>query len=182
MKNISRAIKVLKRGGIILYPTEGVWGLGCDPFNEIAVRRLLRIKRRSIAKGLILVAADWHQIKSLVKVDLLTCDAIKSRDEQPITWVFPATKKVPPSITGKFHSSIAIRITSHQLVKNICQEFGAPLVSTSANLSGDKPVKYLKHITQNIIDRVDYILPGSVGALNRPTQICDVVTGKIIRK
>jgi L-threonylcarbamoyladenylate synthase len=179
-KEIFRAIKVLKQGGIILYPTEGVWGLGCDPFNETVVLRLLKIKKRSILKGLILIAANWQQVKDLIKVNLATCEVIRSKNKLPITWVFPATRKVPRWITGKFNS-VAIRVTMHPIARNICQKFGAPIVSTSANLSGNKSAKSLKQIANSIITQVDFVLQGSVGTLDKPTPICDIKTGKTIR-
>lgn len=179
-KKIDQVVKVLQQGGVILYPTEGVWGLGCDPFNAIAARRLLKIKKRNINKGLILIAANWRQVKDLVQINLAICTNIKAKNKQPITWVFPATKKVPAWITGKFNS-VAIRVTSHTLAKSLCKKFGGPVVSTSANLAHQKPAKYLKQVDKNIISQVDFILSGKTGTLCGPTTICDVITNKIIR-
>src|SRR4030067_1807882 len=148
MKNkINHITKTLHKGGIIAYPTEGVYGLGCDPFNETAALRLLKIKQRHINKGLILIASDWNQVKNLIKLDLKKYPVIKLNNKNPITWVFPATKKVPRWITGKFNS-VAIRVTSHPIAKKICQKFGGPIVSTSANLTKQPPITRLTHITQ----------------------------------
>lgn len=92
-QNIKQAIKILKEGGIIAYPTEGVFGLGCDPFNQTAVMRLLKIKQRDVAKGLILIAASWDQVTDLIKLNNPSLP--KPDSKKPITWIFPATKKIP---------------------------------------------------------------------------------------
>ena len=127
-----------------------------------------------------MIAASWKQVKSLVKMNLATCDAIRSKNKQPITWVFPATKKAPTWITGKFHS-VAIRVTIHPIAKNICQKFNGPIVSTSANLSRKKPIKILRQIDSNIITGIDFIVPGRIGKLGKATKICEVKSGKVIR-
>ncbi|MBU0745089.1 MAG: Sua5/YciO/YrdC/YwlC family protein [Gammaproteobacteria bacterium] len=180
LKKSDQIIKVLQQGGIILYPTEGVYGLGCDPFNETAVLRLLKIKRRDVKQGLILIAANWDQVKDLINLDLKKCKKITEKDSYPITWIFPATKKAPRWITGKFNS-IAIRVTSHLVAKNICQGFGGPIVSTSANLSKSSPIKKLSQLDKKVINSIDYVFSGRVGTLGKPTQICEFKTGKIIR-
>jgi len=175
-----QAVKTLKEGGIILYPTEGVYGLGCDPFNETAVTRLLKLKKRKVDKGLILIAANWGQVKSLIKIDPTKQKLIKEKRGEPITWVFPATKKAPKWVTGKF-KTIAIRVTTHPGAKKICQRFGGPIVSTSANLSRKKSIKKLTQVDKKILAGVDFVVPGSTGNLGKPTEICDVKTGVAIR-
>jgi len=177
---INHAIKTLHEGGIIAYPTEGVYGLGCDPFNETAVLRLLKIKQRHINKGLILIASSWKQVENLINLDLKKYPVIKLKNQHPITWVFPATKKAPSWIMGKFNS-IAIRVTSHPIAKKICQKFGGPIVSTSANLTKQLPITRLNQMDQRLISKVDFILQDRVGRLKKPTKICDIRTGKIIR-
>lgn len=179
-KNIHKTIQVLSEGGIIIYPTEGVYGLGCDPFNETAVLRLLKIKKRNVDKGLILIASDWGQVQDLVKIDLARCDAVKLSKDDPTTWVFPATKKVPVWITGKFNT-VAIRVTSHLVAKEICKKFNGPIVSTSANLAKQPPMRSLRQIDKQLKETVDFVVRGRVGNLKKPTQICDIKTGKIIR-
>jgi L-threonylcarbamoyladenylate synthase len=176
---IKQTIKVLRQGGIILYPTEGVYGLGCDPFNETAVLRLLKIKRRNVNKGLILIATNWQQVKDLLKINIEQCAASK-KSNYPTTWVLPATKKAPRWITGKFNS-IAIRVTSHPMAKKICQKFGGPIVSTSANLTKKAPVKNLKQVDKKIICNIDFVVHGRVGNLGKPTRICDIERAEILR-
>lgn len=179
-KEIDYATKVLREGGIIAYPTEGVFGLGCCPFNETAVLRLLKIKQRKIGKGLILIAANWQQAKELVKINLNNCCAVKKENKNPITWVFPATKKVPRWISGNFNS-VAIRVTKHLVAKKLCQKFGGPIVSTSANLAGKTPVKNFKQIEKQFVGMIDFVVPGKIGNLKRPTQIRDVVNNRLVR-
>lgn len=178
-KDIKQAVKILQEGGIIAYPTEGVFGLGCDPFNHTAVLRLLKIKQRDVAKGLILIAASWDQVFDLIKSNNLNLP--KPNPSNPTTWVFPATKKTPAWVRGDF-KSIAIRLTTHPLAKKLCQKFGGPIISTSANLTGQVPSKNIKQAKEQFSAIIDFILPGEVGDLNKPSQICDIKTNKLIRK
>ncbi|CAL7960598.1 Threonylcarbamoyl-AMP synthase [Gammaproteobacteria bacterium] len=177
---INQAIKVVHEGGIIAYPTEGVFGLGCDPFNETAVLRLLKIKRRSVKKGLILITSSWSQVKDLVKMDLCKSCIIKPNNKKPITWVFPATKKVPYWVSGKF-ASVAIRVTLHPIAKKLCQKFGGSIISTSANAASESPAKNAKQVSKQFGGAVDFIISGRVGNLKKSTEIRDVITNKLIR-
>jgi len=170
---------LLSKGGIIAYPTEAIYGLGCDPFNEIAVKRLLAIKNRSIDKGLILIAADFSQIENLI-IPVAKIGAIKKTWPGPNTWVFPATDKAPKWITGSF-STIAVRITDHPLAKKICLDFQKPLVSTSANLAGERPVKHWNDLNPLLLQEIDYLIKGDVGGSEKPSVIRDALSGKIIR-
>lgn len=179
---IKRAVNVLKEGGIVAYPTEAVYGLGCDPFNPAAVHHLLKIKQRPVYKGLILIAADWNDVASLVEtVEPQKLAAAKQTWPGPYTWVFPASEIVPPWIRGQ-HDTVAIRITAHPIANSLCKAFGGPLVSTSANIAAEPPLKLLEEVRQQFIEQVDFILPGRVGGLLQPTEIRDVQTGKIIRE
>ncbi|EKE01290.1 MAG: hypothetical protein ACD_21C00171G0003 [uncultured bacterium] len=178
---INQAVKILREGGIIAYPTEGVFGLGCDPFNETAVLRLLKIKRRKVEKGLILIATSWDQVKNLIKIDPAKSLSIKQNNKKPITWVLPTTKKVPRWVSGKF-DSVAIRVTLHPVAKRICQKFGGSIISTSANLAGKSPAKNSKQAQKQFGAAIDFIMPGRVGNLKKTTEIRDVKTNKVIRK
>lgn len=178
---LSEAIKVLTDGGIIAYPTEAVYGLGCDPFNETAVRRLLAIKQRSVEQGLILIAADWQQVAHLVKaVPSGKMAEIEATWPGPVTWLFPASSLVPTWIRGQ-HTSIAIRIIGHSIAKQLCQRFNKPIVSTSANLSGQTALRDTINVKLVFNNKIDYILPGRVSGSNKPSEIRDAITGKIIR-
>lgn len=178
---IRKAIEILKNKGVIAYPTEAVYGLGCDPFSKSAVEKILKLKKRDVSKGLILIAANWEQIKEL------TNPVPKEKLEQafktwpgPVTWVFPASDKAPKWITGK-HDSIALRITDHPVAKKLCEEFGGPIVSTSANLESHSPAKTEMAVKEYFPKDVVCFVLGEVGNLSRPTSVYDVLTGKIIR-
>ena len=178
---INKAIVYLKAGKIIAYPTEAVFGLGCDPFNEMAVHNLLAVKQRTLAKGLIVIASQWQQVKCWVQT--LTKNQLIQLNETwpgPTTWVFPASRQVPPWIMGE-HKTIAIRITKHPIANALCELFGQPLISTSANLSGQSPAKTTGEVVQYFSDTIDFVVPGAVGDQERPTVIKDIMTGKIIR-
>lgn len=179
--SIKKAVAVLKRGGIIAYPTEGVYGLGCDPFNGQAVLRLLKLKHRSIDKGLILIASHWEQLENLVKPiadKLLT----KAQATWPgsITWIFPAKKTVPTWIRGA-HDSVAIRVTKHSVAYALCETYGGPIVSTSANIEGQPVTRNSKEVREQFPQGIDFIVSGKVGNLKSPTMIRDVLTGKVLR-
>lgn len=177
------AIATLHRGGVIACPTEAVWGLGCDPFDEAAVMRLLAIKQREVAKGLLLVAADAGQLEGLVDWDALPADrreAVHASWPGANTWVLPATARVPRWITGE-HAGVGIRVTAHPLVRALCLGFGGPLVSTSANAAGAPPARTEAGLTPALRASVDAILPGATGGLDRPTPIRDARSGAVLR-
>ncbi len=179
--SFDKAIATIKRGGIIAYPTEAVYGFGCDPFNQQAVQRLLAIKHRSQHKGLILIAADWQQINPLI-TSLPTHIKTKVAATWPgaITWLLPVSTAVPRWICGD-HKTVAIRMTAHPLAQQLCRKFGNPIVSTSANIEGEPPALDKTTITVKFADKIDYILEGPLGGLAKPTPIYDALSEKIIR-
>ncbi len=180
-KNIGDTLGELKNGGVIAYPTEAVFGLGCDPFNENAVHQLLSLKHRSVEKGLILIAHDWLQIADLCAPVVETAfQRARSTWPGPVTWVFPASDKAPAWICGN-HSSIALRITQHPLANALCAAFGGPLVSTSANIEGESPAKDIATVERYFGSDLSLILDGPLGDLLNPTPIKDVLTGEIFR-
>ncbi|MBX9705747.1 MAG: threonylcarbamoyl-AMP synthase [Gammaproteobacteria bacterium] len=182
MSNVlTDAVGCLKKGGVIAYPTESVYGLGCDPFNEAAVQRLLEIKQRPVEKGLILLASDWEQLKPYIDTSMLSAEklaAIKATTHT--TWLFPKTKNVPAWIHGN-SQEVAVRVTTLPLAKELCQAFGKPIVSTSANFSGEDPVKYFADLDTALIDHLDYVLEGETGPLAKPTIIKNAMDGRVIR-
>lgn len=175
------AVAILKQGGVIAYPTEAVFGLGCDPFNPDAVERLLAIKQRPVEKGLILIAANWQQVAALTApLTAAQLQPVFATWPGPITWVFPAAAKVPAWLRGE-HTSIALRVTAHPLAHALCEAFDGPLVSTSANLSGQSPARTSDEARAQLDHSIDLILEGAVGQRANPTQIRDVLTGQILR-
>jgi L-threonylcarbamoyladenylate synthase len=181
MNNIYKAVEILKNGGIIAYPTEAVFGLGCNPFNELAVVKTLQIKKRPIDKGLILIASDWQQIKELTApIPESLLNKVFATWPGPTTWIFPASPKAPHWITGTYNS-IALRITAHPIAKQICEEYGGAIVSTSANIEGMPPAINTTQVAAIFGNNVDFIMPGTVGDLTKPTVIIDVLSDRILR-
>jgi L-threonylcarbamoyladenylate synthase len=169
------------RGGIVAYPTEAVYGLGCLPTDRRAVARLLRIKQRSWRKGLLLLCGDFAQLESLVHVPEARQDEILSSWPGPVTWVLPATHAVPAWVTGG-RATVAVRVTGHPIAAALSRRAGHPLVSTSANLSGRAPYSKALQLRRALGKRLDYVLPGPVGGAVRPTEIRDGVTGRVLRR
>jgi L-threonylcarbamoyladenylate synthase len=178
---LKSALSCLKQGLVIAYPTEAVYGLGCDPFNLSAVQRLLTIKGRSMEKGLILVASEWSQIESLIEpIPPPSLAQIFSTWPGPNTWVFPANQHVPDWIKGR-HSTIALRISAHPIIQELCRTFASPLVSTSANRESELPLRDTRSVEIMFGKQIDFIVPGKVGGQANPTTIRDAITGEYIR-
>jgi L-threonylcarbamoyladenylate synthase len=179
----TEAAAALRTGGVIAYPTEAVWGLGCDPFDEAAVLRLLAIKQRPVDKGLILIAASAAQLDGLADWDALPRER---RDEVfaswpgPHTWIVPATARVPRWVTG-VHDGVAMRVSAHPVVVALCEAFGGVVVSTSANPAGAPPPREVADIDPGLIAALDGCIPGDTGGLARPTPIRDARSGAAIR-
>jgi L-threonylcarbamoyladenylate synthase len=176
--SINRAADILLGGGIIAYPTEGVFGLGCLPDDPEALARLLGIKRRDPDKGLILIASDRSQLRDWIDVD--NNDIPIPDPSQPITWVAPAKAHVMSLIRGK-HRSIAVRLTSNPTAAAICSAVDSPVVSTSANIAGQRIVRNRLVLQRKFGACVDYLVPGDCGPAAGPSEIRDLATGKVLR-
>lgn len=180
MMSIARAAEVLLGGGIIAYPTEGVFGLGCLPDDLAAVQRLLQLKQRDPGKGLILIASNIEQLAGLVS--LPARQALPPPDpDHPVTWIVPAGNDVHPLVRGK-HAGIAVRLTSSPVAAAICDAVDAALVSTSANLSGKPTARNRFVLRRQFGRRVDYIVPGDCGPAKGASEIRDLTTGKVLRR
>lgn len=181
--DIRAAAALLARGGVVAYPTEGVWGLGCDPFDRDAVERLLDIKQRPVDKGVILIAGARAQLDAIVDWTRLP-DAARQRVTDswpgPNTWVLPARAEVPDWITGA-HASVAVRVSAHADVVALCAAFGGALVSTSANLTGEPAVAERDTLDLRLLTRVDGVLDGRTGGRTGPSTIRDALTGDLVR-
>ncbi len=176
---IKRVADVLFQGGVIAYPTEGVYGLGCLPDDIDAVLRILDIKEREATKGLILIAAKASQLEGWVS--LPDGKTLPEPDPQhPITWIVPPGHLVHPAIQG-VHPGIAVRITSNPTAAAICNAVDAPLVSTSANISGQPTARNRFVLRRQFLTLVDLIVPGDCGPASGPSEIRDLVTGKVLR-
>ena len=179
------AVKSLAQGEVIAYPTESVFGYGCDPYNPKAVQRLLALKQRPVDKGLILVAANSGQIEPLLRsLSKAQLEQLEAEWPGPVTWLIPDPHQVIPHwIKGAF-DSVAVRVSAHPLVRDLCLAWGGPIVSTSANQSGQPPAKseysLLRARGQTGIG-ADYIVPGPTQGRLKPSEIKDLQSGRIIR-
>ena len=201
---IAKACRWLGDGGVIAYPTEAVWGLGCDPLNGDAVRRILRLKGRQQSKGLILVAATMAQIRPLLDAlpPGLLQDRLASLESTwpgPLTWLIPDPQGLYPGWIKGEHDSVAIRVSAHPPVQALCDAFGGPIVSTSANRAGEPPIRSLSELEAEFGNggsdgsgnsggggssekgQVDFIFPAPLGEEKQPSQIRDLITGETLR-
>ena len=177
--SVTRAAEVLLGGGIIAYPTEGVFGLGCLPDDIMAVERLLDIKNRDAAKGLILIAANFDQLDGWVTLPDRSTLPLPD-PAHPVTWIVPPGPRVPPIIRG-VHAGLAVRLTTNPIAAAICNAVESPIVSTSANLSG-KPTARNRFVLRRQFDaHVDYIVPGDCGPASGASEIRDLMSGKLLR-
>ncbi len=178
---MAQAVYTLQQGGTIAYPTEGVWGLGCDPDREAAVEKILALKHRPRAKGLILIAAAWEQLAPYL---LPLAPAVQTRVfatwPGPVTWLLPAAPDVPNYLRGD-HPTLAVRITAHPLCRELCQRWGKPLVSTSANPAGHAPALTREEVQKYFKAEIDYLLDGDLTDPGSPSTIRDALSGDIVR-
>lgn len=180
-ETLAEAVQVLSRGGLVAYPTEAVYGIGCDPKNETAIHKLLKLKHRPISKGLILIAADTSQLETWIGA--LTPSQrhrILATWPGPVTWVVPAGPSATPMLCGE-NQGIAVRVTNHPLASTLCRTFGSALVSTSANRSGEPPARDIDSVRTQFGDHIDYYLPGPLGGRDRPSEIRDALSGAVLR-
>jgi L-threonylcarbamoyladenylate synthase len=181
--DLETVVPALQAGAVIAYPTEAVWGLGCDPANEAAVMKLLALKQRPVEKGMILVAADPAQLDGWVRLEALAPERRQAViDSWPgaNTWIVPAGTRAPCWITGE-HTGIAVRVSAHPLVQALCTAWGGPLVSTSANLAGAAPARSRAQLEPALLAQLDGLLDGATGGLAQPTRIRVAVTGQVLR-
>lgn len=179
---LKKAAHCLSFGGVLAYPTEAIWGLGCDPFNQEATLRLLQIKQRPVEKGLILVASSVDQVAPLLaSLTDAQFNCVLGSWPGPTTWLIPDENNIIPWWIKGDHSSVAVRVSAHAQVNALCRRFGGPIVSTSANRAGAKPVKTALAVQKQMGKQVDGIFNGRLGDANKPSTIIDVVTGQTFR-
>ena len=177
---LREAARCIRNGGLLAYPTEAVYGLGCDPRNRAAVQRLLALKRRPATKGLILIGADFQQLRPFVRTLAPERMApVLASWPGPNTWLLPAARDAPFWLAGA-HRALAVRVTAHPLAAALCRACAGPLVSTSANASGRRPAR-TPLLVRLRCPGVDRILHGPLGDAARPSTIRDAVTGRVVR-
>ncbi|MBW7566586.1 L-threonylcarbamoyladenylate synthase [Chromobacterium subtsugae] len=175
-----RARAQLRHGGVIAYSTESCYGLGCHPLDVRAIRRVLAIKARPNHKGLIVIAADFEQIRHLVKpLNAAQRAELERHWPGPYTFLLPASRRVPPALRGR-HDKIAVRVTAHGEAAALCRSLGTALVSTSANRAGQKSLKRARACRMAFKDRV-LTLPGRIGKRRKPSTIIDLESGRVLR-
>lgn len=176
---INRAADVLLGGGIIAYPTEGVFGLGCMPDDPQALARLIEIKQRDPAKGLILIAANVEQLKDWVSDEDL--ERLPAPDvDRPTTWIARPGPNVGDLLRGH-HAGIAIRLTTHPVAAAICDKVDSPITSTSANPANAPVVRNRIALIKSFGALVDYVVPGDCGTAGGPSEIRKLDDGTLLR-
>lgn len=176
---LAQAVRCLRAGGLLAYPTEAVWGLGCDPADPEALARLIGAKNRPWEKGLILIAADWAQLRPWLSIEAPP-SALRPHWPGPLTALLPPAPGISPLLTGR-HPRLAVRISDHPPVIALCRAFGGAIVSTSANRHGHPPPRSLLAVRRQLGDALDACLNGPLGGRARPSRIMDPETGDILR-
>lgn len=179
---LKQARYIVNSGGVIAYPTEAVYGLGCDPLRESAVFRILQMKRRPVRKGLIIIAADVSQILDFIEFDdAAMTERVMATWPGPVTWLLPASQAVPAWIRGQY-PTIAVRVSRHPVVQELCRAVG-PLVSTSANPANCPPARTAHRVINYFGGSLDMVVHGALEpSARKPSEIRDARTGDIIRR
>ena len=179
MLSTRHAADLLLAGGVIAYPTEGVFGLGCLPDDTAAVARILAIKNRAASKGLILIAASAKQFNGWI--DPEHREKIPRPDPlRPVTWICRPSSTVPAIVTGE-HTGLAVRVTTNPIAAAICNAVDMPIVSTSANTSGRPVARNPMVLRRQFGGLVDYVVPGRCGPATGASEILDMESGRILR-
>lgn len=182
----SEAAQFLKQGQVLAYPTEAVWGLGCDPNNESVFQQILALKQRPIEKGVILLAGHLNQVEHLLdqltptlRQQVITSWSNRQPSERATTWLLPTDPSIPKWITGQ-HPLVAVRVTTHPICVELCHAFDGYIVSTSANPAGLSPAKNIDEVERYFDASVHY-LKGDLSLSQEPSRIVNALTGEVIR-
>ncbi|MGH8427198.1 MAG: L-threonylcarbamoyladenylate synthase [Gammaproteobacteria bacterium] len=179
--SLAAAAAAIRRGGIVAYPTEGVFGLGCNPRNKAAVKRILGLKGRDVEKGLILLAANEAQLAPFIApFEPDVARRILPTWPGPVTWIVPVAKDCPVWLTGG-RPTLAVRVSAHPPARALARAADTALVSTSANMSGAAPAYSVEDVRALFGDELDALLEGEIGNLPGPTEIRDAATGRVLR-
>lgn len=177
------AATALRTGGVIAYPTEGVYGLGCDPADQAAFAHLFALKQRPATQGVLLLGAEFAQVKpyiDMAKVPAEVLAQVQASWPGPVTWIFPRSERVPTWVAGH-HAGIALRVTAHAPAAALCRACGMAIVSTSANPHGQPPAMDAATVAHYFPEGLEAIVDAPLGGLSKPTCIRDAMTGAIIR-
>jgi len=171
------ASNILKKGGTAIYPTEGIYGLGCDPFNSESVENIFKAKGRSKNKSFIILGSDIKYFDNIIDNTYLMDESLQSINFT--TWIVPCNKSCPPWL--KKDNTVAIRLTRHETVMLLCEYMNTPIISTSANLSNSKYDDDLKNIEKVFEKKIDCIVTGQLGNERKPSTIKNIITKEVIR-
>lgn len=178
---LEHAVHALRDGQVIACPTEAVWGLSCDPHNDAALARLMRMKAREPAKGVIVVAASIAQLEPWLKgLPYALYAPLLASWPGPVTWLVPDNGTAPALVRGK-HDGVALRVTDHPGMQALCEAFGGPLVSSSANRAGEPPAMSAAEASSIFGAELGAIVAGELGGRTRPSQIRDLASGRVLR-
>jgi len=178
---IEQACQHLHAGDVIAYPTEAVFGLGCDPLNAVALERVIAVKGRANHKGFIVVAGREEQLADLI---LPLADPVASHIRAtwpgPVTWIVPAQSNIPDSLTGG-RATIAVRVSAHPIIRSLCDCFGRAIVSTSANLSQEAELRTASEVRETFGASLQFIIDAPTGGSDTPSKIFEASTLKQLR-
>jgi L-threonylcarbamoyladenylate synthase len=183
LHQLDDAAALLRGGGVLAYPTEAVFGLGCDPHDRAAFERIFALKQRPPTQGVLLIAADFAQVERYIARAAVPDDVmeqVRASWPGPNTWIFPRSAEVPEWVAGA-HAGIALRVTAHEPAAALCRAYGGALVSTSANPHGQPPARSAAAVERYFGTALDGLLDAPLGGQDRPTVIRDALTGAIIR-
>lgn len=180
--SVGQALQCLQDGEVIAYPTEAVYGLGCDPLSEAAVRRVLEMKSRPATAGLILIADRFERFEPFIrKLDRRQLQPALASWPGPVTWLFPRGEGVPDWLAGD-HPTVALRVSAHPVCCALCAAFAGAIVSTSANPAAAEPARTLREVADYFGDRLCGVVEGELGQQRRPSEIRDLASGRVIRE
>jgi len=179
--HLHQAARALQQGGVIAYPTEAVYGLGCDPLDEAAVMRLLEIKSRPVSKGLILLGADLDQLAPFIELSAEQQQRLRQHWPLATTYLVRASARTPTWIRGD-HDKVAVRVSQHPIATELCRLAGTPVVSTSANHAGDPACRNVFQVTRQLGADLDFIVTGQCDRAARPSTIIDLDSGAVLRQ
>jgi len=178
----SLAVHQLHLQGVIAYPAEAVWGLGCDPYSYSAVAKILTLKNRPEHKGLILIACNWQQFAPFTEgLNAAQLERLQQPTAKPTTWLIPHNGAAPQWIVGG-HDTLAVRVISHPPAAALCELFGGPIVSTSANPQGLPEAASALRVRHYFEGRLDALTSGAIGTASAPSEIRHLMTDRVIRK
>ena len=171
------ASNIIKEGGIVIYPTEGIYGLGCDPLNSDSVDNIFQLKGREYDKRFIILSSSIGFLNGIIDSSLGDDARLNSNDF--ITWIVPANNNCPPWLKSK--NNVAIRITQHPVVVDLCNKLQGPIISTSANYSGQKYINDITIIEELFDGKVSCIVNGKLGDEKKPSSIIDIISNEVLR-